>query len=241
MHTNRNIILPFVALLLVSSCINTYTGQGAATGAQFGAILGSAIGGLNSGPRGSDIGTIVGMAGGAIAGAAIGSAADRKVEARRNRIANNDRNNYDYNHDYNHDSNQQRYDDRIDFEDEKPYYAEHDRNAIEIRNLRVEDQNHDERLSGGEVCKVSFEIMNRSGHAVYDIIPEVTETTGNKHIYISPSITVESVNPHSGIRYTASVGADRRIKQGYIKLQISVKQRGQSLATTTKAIETLKQ
>lgn len=237
MHTNRNIILPFVALLLVSSCTNTYTGQGAATGAQFGAILGSAIGGLNNGPRGSDIGTIVGMAGGAIAGAAIGSAADRKVEARRNRIANKDRNNYDYNHD----SNQQRYDDRIDFEDEKPYYAEHNQNAIEIRNLRVEDQNHDERLSRGEVCKVSFEIMNRSGHAVYDIIPEVTETTGNKHIYISPSITVENVNPHSGIRYTASVGADRRIKQGYIKLQISVKQRGQSLATTTKTIETLKQ
>lgn len=242
---NRNFALSFVALLLISSC-GTYSGEGAATGGYFGAILGSAIGGISGGSRGSDIGTLAGVVGGAVVGAAIGSAADKAAQASRypTRDYGYDdysptRDSYDYNRNSNsYDNRQSEYDDRIDFETDGKDSAETD--AIEIRNVKFVDADNDRQISGGEVCKISFEIMNRSRRTVYNITPEVTETTGNKHIYISPSVLVENIAPHKGIRYTASIGADRRIKNGYIKLQLSAKQQGERLATTITSIGTVK-
>lgn len=44
----------------------------------------------------------------------------------------------------------------------------------------------------------------------------------NKHIKISPSIHIESIQPGTGIRYTALVLADHRLALGSIHLQLSV-------------------
>ena len=50
----------------------------------------------------------------------------------------------------------------------------------------------------------------------------VVEATGNRHIFISPGVHVEKIAPGCGIRYTALVKADNRIKVGNVKLCISV-------------------
>ena len=233
------------ATLLLSSC-SSYTGAGAYTGAQFGSILGSAIGGISGGPRGSDIGTIVGMAGGAMVGATIGNAADRKAHGKMD-------NDYPSNSGYDSTNSG---DDRIDFDGSDAATGNyeykqpsspadnvytHSAPTMEIRNARFIDADGDDTISRGEMCKVVFEVYNNGLQPVYNVVPTVAEMTGNKHIYISQPISVEKIGAYKGVRYTAMVKADNRLKYGTIKLCCSVLQNGEAISKVTEFnIETRK-
>lgn len=225
------------ATLLLSSC-SSYTGAGAYTGAQFGSILGSAIGGISGGPRGSDIGTIVGMAGGAMAGATIGNVADRKARGKMDN---------DYPSNSGFDSTNSG-DDRIDFDGSDATTGNyeykqpsspadnvytHSAPTVEIRNARFIDADGDETISRGEMCKVVFEVYNNGLQPIYNVVPTVAEMTGNKHIYISQPVCVEKIEAYKGVRYTAMVKADNRLKDGTIKLCCSVLQNGETISKVT--------
>ena len=232
------------ATLLLSSC-SSYTGAGAYTGAQFGSILGSAIGGISGGPRGSDIGTIVGMAGGAVIGGAIGNAADQKARGKMD-------NDYPANSGY--DSSNSGFDstnsgdDRIDFDGSDAATGNyeykqpsspadnvytHSAPTVEIRNARFIDADGDDTISRGEMCKVVLEIYNNGLQPIYNVVPTVAEMTGNRHIYISQPICVEKIGAYKGVRYTAMVKADNRLKYGTIKLCCSVLQNGEAISKVT--------
>lgn len=237
----KTLIALTASVLMMSSC-GTYTGEGAYVGGSFGSILGSAIGGIAGGWRGSDIGTVVGMAGGAAIGAAIGSAADKKqaeeIEQYK-RERSQRQGGFDRTRGYGDDivmapsadnsgfDSTNSGDDRIDFDGagprtEVPAAADH--TALEIRNIRVQDADRDGVLRAGEECRISFEVMNRSDKVVYDVQPLVSEVTGNKRIHISPNLHVESIAPRSGIRYTASLLADKRLKDGTAIVRVGVAQ-----------------
>ncbi len=112
---------------------------------------------------------------------------------------------------------------------------------IEIVNARFIDANHDNVISSNEVCKAIFEIMNRGSDIVYDVVPTVVEATGNKHISISPSVHVEKIEPGKGVRYTAIVKADNRIKDGSVKICVSVVQGNKAISKVSEFnIETRK-
>lgn len=101
---------------------------------------------------------------------------------------------------------------------------------IEIRNARFVDDNQDNVISRGELCKVIFEVMNRGNETLYDVQPTVIEATGNKHIFISPSVHVEKILPGKGIRYTALVKADNALKDGSVKICASVVQGNKAIS-----------
>lgn len=225
------------ATLLLSSC-SSNTGAGAYTGAQFGSILGSAIGGISGGPRGSDIGTIVGMAGGAMIGGAIGNAADQKARGKMDN---------DYPSNSGFDSTNSG-DDRIDFDGSDATTGNyeykqpsspadnvytHSAPTVEIRNARFIDADGNDMISRGEICKVVFEVYNNGLQPIYNVVPTVAEMTGNKHIYISQPVCVEKIGAYKGVRYTAMVKADNRLKNGSIKLCCSVLQNGETISKVT--------
>ena len=245
----KKTIIAFSLLALLLSSCGTYTGQGAYVGAQFGTILGSAVGGLSGGWRGSDAGAIIGMAGGAAIGAAIGAAADQREaeryeDYRRERAARRsdrvsvtpppaDDSGYDS-------SNSG--DDRVDFGISGPADEQAAklpeapstektvsvtdlqrlRPAIELRNVRIVDTRQEGVIHAGEQCKVVFEIMNRSNYTLHDVQPLVNELTGNKHLHVSPNLHIESIAPGTGVRYTATVLADKRLKDGQAVLRVAV-------------------
>lgn len=225
------------ATLLLSSC-SSNTGAGAYTGAQFGSILGSAIGGISGGPRGSDVGTIIGMAGGAMIGGAIGNAADQKARGKMDN---------DYPSNSGFDSTNSG-DDRIDFDGSDATTGNyeykqpsspadnvytHSAPTVEIRNARFIDADGNDTISRGEMCKVVFEVYNNGLQPVYNVVPTVAEMTGNRHIYISQPICVEKIGAYKGVRYTAMVKADNRLKDGTIKLCCSVLQNGEAISKVT--------
>lgn len=197
-------------LLLLSSC-GTYTASGAYTGATFGNVIGSAIGGITGGWRGHDVGSLIGTVGGAVVGAAVGQAMEN-AESRKYEQARSD--------------NSYPYDDRIVFDDQPAdrtdTYAVSSTPKLEIRNARIEDTDHDGALVRGEQCVVRFEIHNTSDRPVFDVRPMVMDVTGNKHVNVSPNLTIESIQPHQGLRYTATILADNRLKNGEIVVRVSV-------------------
>ena len=239
----KGLMALMASVFLLSSC-GTYTGQGAYVGGSFGSILGSAIGGISGGWRGRDVGTLVGMAGGAVVGAAIGAAADQKqaeqVEQYKRDRAQRQRR-YDQSgqsesagvyDDSGFDATNSA-DDRISFDGAGPtgpvgpvgtakVESKDVRGRLEIRNIQVLDGDRNGVLRAGEECKISFEVMNHSVNPVYDVQPMVTEVTGNKRIYISPNLHVESIAPHTGIRYTASLLADKKLKDGNAVIRVGV-------------------
>ena len=73
-----------------------------------------------------------------------------------------------------------------------------------------------------ENSKVIFEIVNEGRTPVYDVVPAVEEVTGMKHIFISPSVLVEQIAPGEGIRYTATVSAGEKLKDGEVVLRVTV-------------------
>ena len=253
------ILLMLCSSLVMSSC-DTYTGSGAYAGGSIGSILGSAIGGLSGGPRGSDMGTIIGMAGGAVVGAVIGSQADqahadREATYQQDRVERRSGSDYSNTPVTDNpeifDSNNGGDDRLYDFKG-KDYTGDYSAQqpitsmltatveelgarfsyspTLEIVNARFVDDNEDNCLNRNETCKVIFEIVNRGHEPVYDVVPTVVETTGNKHIFISPSIHVEKISPGSGVRYTAMVKADRKLKDGMARFCVSVIHEGKSIS-----------
>ena len=232
------IVISLAGAMLLSSCSTTESG--ASNGAFFGSILGSAIGGITGGYRGSDIGTIVGMAGGAVVGAAIGQASEKEEQRKYDEYMRrrNDRSGFDPNNSG---------DDRIVMEEEVPSqtvtldelkrmegFNVNINESIQLRHEDFSDANGDGFITPGEECKVSFEIMNNSDVEIFDVIPTVIETTGNKHIHISPTVRIESIRPHQGVRYTATVLADKRLKDGNAVIRVTVTQGRNDIASMAK-------
>lgn len=104
---------------------------------------------------------------------------------------------------------------------------------VEICNARFVDDNEDGVLSRGETGKVIFEVINRGQQTVYDLVPSVVLASDNSHIAISPSVHVESIAPGEGIRYTAIVKADNRLRDGQECFALAVLQGQKSVSKVT--------
>ena len=104
---------------------------------------------------------------------------------------------------------------------------------ITIKNVRFVETAEHNVLHGGEVGKVMFEMYNETQAPIYNFMPTVVEADGNKRIYISPSVRVENILPGQGLRYTATVKADKRIKDGEIRLLVSAQRDGKPISYVT--------
>lgn len=236
MKKNKYMILVTVAVLMLSSC-GTYTGTGAYVGASFGSIIGSNIGGISGGWRGSHTGSLIGMAGGAVIGAAIGAAADEAQQKRyeqrtgrdRNTSVNMPANQPDYQPDYVSNGG---VDDRL-YGFGEDFVIPDASEDLKIRNARLIDASHDGILMRGEEARVVFEVYNQSDKPVYNVQPSVTELTRNKHILISENVFVERIMPKEGIRYTAMIKADNRLKDGEVVIKIGVFQANKEIESQT--------
>lgn len=127
-------------------------------------------------------------------------------------------------------------DDRIDFKSGKddngftsksvpaPVGLNAERDGLSISNVRFVDGNgnNDNVISANELCKISFEVRNNTSKPMYNVRPQVIETSGNRHIRVSQGICVERINPGRGVRYTAMVKADSRLRNGTATFRVSV-------------------
>ncbi|GAE16974.1 hypothetical protein JCM6292_3495 [Bacteroides pyogenes JCM 6292] len=203
---NRQLTSILLAALLLSGCASgrmcnpAAIGVGASIGGNIGGavggIIGESEGGWRGGYRGSAIGTIVGT----VAGAAIGHVMTAPKE------------------------------DRIEERGYTPEVverypsAQHAVSHLKLRKLRFIDDNRNHVIDAGENCKIIFEVMNEGDRPVYNIVP-VVETVGKvRYIGISSTVMIEEILPGEGIKYTATVYAGKKLKDGEVLFRVAVAQ-----------------
>lgn len=235
MNMKKNTIVLLSAALLLSSCRTAE--QGLFTGAQFGNFIGSAVGGLTGGWRGEMAGSLIGTVGGAAAGAAIGAASERSRESRYERMQE-----AGYNapvvDPYAQGDDRIMLDGMSDASEHRSFTVDElsRKPPIEVRKATVTDQDGDGVLVRGEECTITFEIINNTMAPVFDIFPIVEDATGNKHVAISPALRIESIGPMKGIRYTATILADKRLKDGEIVVRVGVAKGKNEITSQTREL-----
>jgi len=136
---------------------------------------------------------------------------------------------------------QMRGDDRISFDDGTSAapgiaqgFADTQGPVLTVRNAGVYEDVRDGKLTRGEKMTVIFEVVNNGSQTAYDIYPLVEEATGNRHIHISSNVRVESIAPRQAIRYTATLMADRGLRDGQVEIRVGVAQGNNVIKSQTK-------
>ena len=202
----KQITVILLSALILSGCASGRMGNPGAimAGASIGGSLGGSIGGLigdnNHGWRGGYRGSAIGNIVGTIAGAAIGPRQEPIEEdayipeVREVRV--------------------RKY--------KKQPQVQRPLTQLKLRRIRFIDDNRSHVIDAGENSKIIFEIMNEGRNPVYNIVPLV-ETVGKvKHLGISPSVMIEEILPGEGIRYTASIHAGEKLKDGEVTFRVAV-------------------
>lgn len=217
-------VIMVAAALLLCSCASSgrLSGDPYATiaGADIGGNVGGAIGGIlgsgsdswDGGFKGSAIGTIIGTVAGAVIGNAI-------TTPHNNTDQNAEEGTYQEQQAPQRVSRQNR-----NQNDNGQYEALP--SDLKVRNVRLIDTNKNHILEPDEHCIVIFEVMNTSSAMVYNVVPSLTVHNNMKHIYISPSVMVEQIKPGEGVRYTAKLYADKKLKDGELILRAAVTYQG---------------
>ena len=193
----KQLTVILLSALIVSGCASGRMGNPGAimAGASIGGSLGSSIGGLIGDNNHGWRGGYRGSAIGNIVGTIAGAAIGNALTAPRQE------------------------------------QIEEDAYIPEVREVRVQKYKKQPQvqqpISQLKLRKIRFIDDNRSHviegrNPVYNVVP-VVETVGKvKHLGISPSVMVEEILPGEGIRYTASIHAGEKLKDGEVTFRVAV-------------------
>lgn len=182
----KKVIVMLLSALMLTSCYTTRMG-GSPAAVSAGASIGGVLGSVVGDRAGGYGGSQFGALLGTVAGAAIGNAVTTPPK------------------------------EKVYRETEETNVPSGSYNAVsglQITNIRFIDDNRNQAIDAGESCKIIFEIVNAGDVAAYNIVPVVEETSGMKHLQISPSAQVAYMNKDDRIRYTAVINAGKRLKSG---------------------------
>lgn len=182
----KKLIVMLLSALMLTSCYTTRMG-GSPAAVSAGASIGGVLGSIVGDRAGGYGGSQFGALLGTVAGAAIGNAVTTPPK------------------------------EKVYRETEEMNVPSGSYNAVsglQITNIRFIDDNRNQAIDAGESCKIIFEIVNAGDVAAYNIVPVVEETSGMKHLQISPSAQVAYMNKDDRIRYTAVINAGKRLKSG---------------------------
>lgn len=210
--------------LLGAACTSSAQFNGMVAGASLGSVLGSSIGSLTGGYRGHHIGTLAGAVVGGAVGSAAGTMASKTVARKMDEAR----------------DSQNRTDDVYSVEADAGRSVEENRMAsssvgteapLLLRNLRFIDGTRNQKLNREETCELIFELINTTRHTLHNVVPYISEINGNPHIYLSPSTRIEHIRVGEGVRYTAIIKTDKRLKAGTARFRIAVSCDGQDFVT----------
>lgn len=182
----KKVIVMLLSALMLTSCYTTRMG-GSPAAVSAGASIGGVLGSIVGDRAGGYGGSQFGALLGTVAGAAIGNAVTTPPK------------------------------EKVYRETEETNVPSGSYNAVsglQITNIRFIDDNRNQAIDAGESCRIIFEIVNAGDVAAYNIVPVVEETSGMKHLQISPAAQVAYMNKDDRIRYTAVINAGKRLKSG---------------------------
>ena len=194
------------ATILLASCASSGASTtqvfAAMSGLNAGATLGGAIGGLTSrSHRGYHMGTTIG----ALSGAAIGAVA---TMPRKKRVETTET----------VESYEAPKRKRGSFAPTATLSGM--RRDVRVTNVTFRDSSGDGVLQPGEAAIVSYDIINVTPRAISLLVPRMELSAQTKRIHISPMQNIVDVPSGEGVRYSATLTADSRLKSGEAQLTL---------------------
>ncbi|MBE6268674.1 MAG: hypothetical protein E7092_06745 [Bacteroidales bacterium] len=196
----KNFISLLLAASILAGCATNNATQVIATmsGLQSGATLGGAIGGLTSrSPRGHFMGTTIG----AISGAAIGAIATSP----RRQTANRE----EYENSRSLENNKKKVEAKRTLGSLSGLKKD-----VRIVNVKFLGTSGGATLSSGETATVSYDIINVTSGNIPMLVPKMEFKHKAKNITISPMQSIVDLPSGEGVRYTVTITAGERIKNG---------------------------
>lgn len=189
----KRIFFFFLAVLMFCYACSSSRMKGNPAAVMVGSRIGGMIGGIVGDPHGRNYG---GRMMGSIIGTVTGATLGNILTTPRNA------------------------DDEIvdDYEEESPVGVDKagptskSYSHLSIRKIRFIDSNRNHVIESGENCQLIFLVMNKGNHPVYNVTPIVEELSGIKHLFISPTVSVEKIMPGEGIKYTANIKAGYKLR-----------------------------
>ncbi|MBR6806465.1 MAG: hypothetical protein IKM47_08180 [Bacteroidaceae bacterium] len=196
----KNFISLLLAASILAGCATNNATQVIATmsGLQSGATLGGAIGGLTSrSPRGHFMGTTIG----AISGAAIGAIATSP----RRQTANRE----EYENSRSLDNKKKKVETKRTLGSLSGLKKD-----VRIVNVKFLGTSGGATLSSGGTATVSYDIINVTSGNIPMLVPKMEFKHKAKNIAISPMQSIVDLPSGEGVRYTVTITAGERIKNG---------------------------
>ena len=196
----KNFISLLLAASILAGCATNNATQVIATmsGLQSGATLGGAIGGLTSrSPRGHFMGTTIG----AISGAAIGAIATSP----RRQTANRE----EYENSRSLENNKKKVETKRTLGSLSGLKKD-----VRIVNVKFLGTSGGATLSSGGTATVSYDIINVTSGNIPMLVPKMEFKHKAKNITISPMQSIVDLPSGEGVRYTVTITAGERIKNG---------------------------
>lgn len=197
----KNFISLLLAASILAGCATNNATQVIATmsGLQSGATLGGAIGGLTSrSPRGHFMGTTIG----AISGAAIGAIATspRRQPSNGREV----------------DTVTRTHEKKAEKHNAKRRLSTLSglKRDVRIVNVKFLGASGSDVLSSGETATVSYDIINVTPENIPMLVPKMEFKHKAKNITISPMQSIVDLPSGEGVRYTVTLTAGKRVKNG---------------------------
>lgn len=91
---------------------------------------------------------------------------------------------------------------------------------LEIRNVRFIGKDHVQGIKSKQTAYISFEIFNIGNRPAWGVRPVVEQTSQEKGLEVSPTVAIEQIRQGKGMRYTAMVRTNKRIKAKEVAFKI---------------------
>ena len=99
-----------------------------------------------------------------------------------------------------------------------------------VTEIILEDENNNEGIDAGELCKITFVIVNESAVPAIDVRAVLNKKNGAGELVLSDPVPIGRIDSDESVRYSVAVTALPTLKTGLADFEIILKEGNGNIA-----------
>ena len=105
-----------------------------------------------------------------------------------------------------------------------------ERASLVVPEIILEDENNNEGIDAGELCKITFVIVNESAVPAIDVRAVLNKKNGAGELVLSDPVPIGRIDSDESVRYSVAVTALPTLKTGLADFEIILKEGNGNIA-----------
>ena len=105
-----------------------------------------------------------------------------------------------------------------------------ERAKLVVTEIILEDENNNEGIDAGELCKITFVIVNESAIPAIDVKAVLNKKNGAGELVLSDPVPIGRIDSDESVRYSVAVTALTTLKTGLADFEIILKEGNGNIA-----------